>query len=505
MRKIQEVTVHKHISFRNAGIIAGAAAVFAFLFGMIITASIPNLANRGEASSSELSAVPMVTEKGESPFTAVVEYVTPAVANISAERTVTGTFPGFEWRFEGPWDDFFKDFFKGAPQPEQRAQTLGSGFFISEDGYLVTNYHVIKDASDIVVKLTNKQEFKGDEIKIIGTDPRTDIALLKINNGDKLPYLKLGNSDDVKVGDWAIACGNPFHLEGTVTVGVISAKGRAGIALPEGPDFQSFLQTDAPINPGNSGGPLVNIHGEVIGINAAITSPSGGNVGIGFAIPANLAKSVIEELKSKGKVTRGYLGVYLQEITDDLKQAMGLPSLEGVIISEVIDNTPASRAGIKAGDAILEFDGKAVKDLASFRILVASTKVGKTVNVKIFRDGKEKNLDLTIGEMPETAIAAQETPAQEYELGLMVADIGDPRAQRFEIKAKRGVIILDIKAGTAADKAGFNIGDVIMAIGNKDVSNISDYRSAVKNLKSGKPVIFHVQRGERKIYVAVTP
>jgi len=497
--------VHKHISFRNAGIIAGAAAVFAFLFGIMITASIPNLANRGEASNSQLAAVPVVTDKGESPFTAVIEYVTPAVANISAERTVTGTFPGFEWRYEGPFDDFFKDFFRGTPRPEQRTQTLGSGFFISEDGYLVTNYHVIRGASDIVVKLTNKHEFKGDEVKIVGTDQRTDIALLKIEINEKLPYLKFGNSDDVKVGDWAIACGNPFHLEGTVTVGVISAKGRAGIALPEGPDFQSFLQTDAAINPGNSGGPLVNIRGEVIGINAAITSPSGGNVGIGFAIPANLAKSVIEELKSEGKVTRGYLGVYLQEITEDLKEAMDLPSLEGVIISEVMENTPASRAGIKAGDAILEFDGQKVKDMASFRILVASTKVGKKVNLKIYRDGKTKNLDLTIGEMPETVSAARETPEQEYELGLMVVDLSDPRAQRFEPKATRGVIIIDIKAGTAADKAGFNIGDVIMGIGNKDISNVNDYRNAAKNLKSGKPVIFHVQRGERKIYVAVTP
>jgi len=497
--------VHTKISLRNAGIIAGAAAVFAFLFGIIIVASIPNLANRSEASTDKGTAIPVVTEQSESPFTMIAENVTPAVANISAERTVTGTFPGFEWRFEGPWEELFKDFFRGTPRPQQRTQTLGSGFFISEDGYLVTNYHVIRGASDIVVKLTNKQEFTGDEIEIVGTDPRTDIALLKVENGDKLPYLTLGNSDDVKVGDWAIAFGNPFHLEGTVTVGVISAKGRAGIVLPEGPDFQSFLQTDAAINPGNSGGPLVNIHGEVIGINTAITSPSGGNVGIGFAIPANLAKSVIEELKSEGKVTRGYLGVYLQEITDDLREAMGLPSLEGVIISEVVDNTPASRAGIEAGDAILEFDGKKVKDLASFRILVASTKVGKKVNLKIFRDGKERNLDLTIGEMPETAIAAQETPAQEYELGLMVADIGDPRAQRFEIKATRGVIILDIKGGTAADKAGFNVGDVIMGIGNKDISNINDYRSAVKNLKSGKPVIFHVQRGERKLYIAVTP
>lgn len=497
--------MHKNISLRNAGIIAGAAAVFAFLFGIIITASLPGLANRSEANPDPVTALPLVTERGESPFTRVAENVTPAVANISAEKTVSSTFPGFEWRFEGPWDDLFKDFFRGTPRGQQRTQTLGSGFIISEDGYLVTNYHVIRGASDIVVKLTNKQEFKGDEIKIIGTDPRTDIALLKIENAKDLPYLEFGDSDGVKVGDWAIAFGNPFHLEGTVTVGVISAKGRAGIALPEGPDFQSFLQTDAAINPGNSGGPLVNIRGEVIGINTAITSPSGGNVGIGFAIPANLAKSVIEELKSEGKVTRGYLGVYLQEISEDLKDAMDLPSLEGVLISEVVDNTPASRAGLKGGDVILEFDGKKIEDMASFRIMVASTDVGKEVRMKVLRDGKEKTLKVTLGEMPETISTAPEAPEQEYELGLRVVDVDDQRAFRFEPKATRGVIVIDIRPDSPAAKAGFDVGDVIMAIGNKSISDIDDYRDAIEGLKEDKPVIFHLQRGERKLYVAVTP
>jgi serine protease Do len=497
--------VHKNISLRNAGIIAGAAAVFAFLFGIIITASLPSLANRSEASPEQGTALPLVTEQGESPFTVVAESVIPAVANISAEKTVSGRFPGFEWHFEGPFDEFFRDFFRGGPRSERRTQTLGSGFMISDDGYLVTNYHVIRDAEDIIVRLTDKQEFKGDEVKIVGTDPRTDIALLKIDDAQNLSYLKFGDSDNVKVGDWAIAFGNPFQLEGTVTVGVISAKGRAGIALPEGPDFQSFLQTDAAINPGNSGGPLVNIHGDVIGINTAITSPSGGNVGIGFAIPANLAKSVIEELKTEGKVTRGYLGVYLQEITDDLKEAMDLPSLEGVLISEVVDNTPASRAGIKSGDVIIEFDGKKVKDMASFRINVASTDVGKTVRVKVFRDGREKELRVTLGEMPETVGAAPQAPEQEYELGLRVVNIDDPSAQRFGTQATTGVIIIEIRPNTPAEKAGFRVGDVIMGIGSRNVSNIDAYRNAIAELEKGKPVIFHVQRGDRKLYIAVTP
>lgn len=496
--------MHANISLRNAGIIAGAAAIFAFLFGIIITASIPTFANRGEASPEQDLATALAGQGGESPFAQVAESVSPAVANISAERTVTSTFPGFEWRFEGPWGDLFKDFFRDTPRSQQKAQTLGSGFFISDDGYLVTNYHVIRGASDIIVKLTNKQEFRGDEVKIVGTDSRTDIALLKIDNGEKLPYLDFGNSEKVKVGDWAIAFGNPFHLEGTVTVGVISAKGRTGIALPEGPDFQSFLQTDAAINPGNSGGPLVNIRGEVIGINTAITSPSGGNIGIGFAIPADLAKSVIEELKVKGKVTRGYLGVYLQDITKDLKDAMNLPTLEGVLISEVIGDTPASRAGIMAGDVVTEFNAKKVKDMASFRIMVASTDIGKSIKVKVFRDGKLKDLAVTLVEMPET-IEAEAMPDEEHELGLQVIDASDPRAERYEPKSANGVIVIAVKSGTPADRAGFRTGDVILGIGQNEISDITEYRNTVRELKKGKPVIFHVQRGERKLYIAVTP
>jgi serine protease Do len=494
-----------NITLRTAGIIAGVAAVSAFLFGIIITASLPAIANRSEASIEQAGPVPLVTETGESPFVKVAEVVTPTVVNISAEKKVARNVPGFEWYFEGPFEEFFRDFFRNFPRYEGKTQTLGSGFIISEDGYIVTNFHVISGASDIVVKMVDKREFKGDEVKIVGTDQRTDIALLKIEPKQKLPYLQFGDSDKVRVGDWSIAFGNPFHLEGTVTVGVISAKGRANIPLPEGPDFQSFLQTDAAINPGNSGGPLVNIRGEVIGINTAITSPSGGNVGIGFAIPANLAGRVIDELRTKGKVTRGYLGVYLQDITADLKEGLGLPSLEGVLISDVVKGTPADKSGLKSGDVVIEFNGEKVTDMQSFRLRVASTPIGETIKMKVLREGKEKVFNVTLTEFPEELGAVTPETEEGVELGLRVIGWNDPRAEQFNLDIRSGVIVVDVLPGTPAADANIAAGDVILSIGKQTIENLKDYNNALSKLEAGKPVIFQIQRGERKRYVAVTP
>jgi len=498
----------KKVPILTVGIIAGAAAVFAFLFGIIITSSLPVIANRSEASNDHYELpMPMVNDYGESPFTKIAAIVSPSVVNISAKKTISREVPGFDWYFEGPFDDFFKDFFRDYPKQERKTQTLGSGFILSEDGYIVTNYHVVKGAAaaDIEIKLINKKEFKGDKVKIIGIDARTDIALLKIESNEKLPYLKFGDSDAIRVGDWAIAVGNPFHLEGTVTVGVISAKGRTNIPLPEGPDFQSFLQTDAAINPGNSGGPLVNIRGEVVGINTAITTPTGGNVGIGFAIPANLAKHVIDELIAEGKVTRGYLGVYLQEITEDLKEALDLPSLEGVLISDIVDDTPASKAGLKSGDVVMEFNGKKVIDMQSFRIQVAETAVGEKVTMKILRDGKLRSVKVKIEEYPEQLSETSTENTKTNQLGLTVINVTDAQAQRFNLEATTGVVVIDVKPDSPTSDAGIAVGDVILSIGKKNVEDVRSYQSIVANLKKGKPVIFQVQRKERKLYVAVSP
>uniref|UniRef100_A0A7V0Z7C4 Probable periplasmic serine endoprotease DegP-like n=1 Tax=candidate division WOR-3 bacterium TaxID=2052148 RepID=A0A7V0Z7C4_UNCW3 len=492
------------ISLKSAGIITGIAAIVAFLFGLIISAGIPALSNKTEASQGAVELNPIITEQGGSPFTRVAEMVSPAVVNISAEKSVKTGIKNFEWNFRGPFEDFFRDFFKNFPRGESKTTTLGSGFIISEDGYVVTNYHVIKNAKNIIIRLTNKKEYKGKDVKIIGYDSRTDVALLKIEAKDKFPYLKFGDSDKIKVGDWVMAVGNPFNLEGTVTVGVISAKGRSHIPLSEGPDLQNFLQTDAAINPGNSGGPLLNLQGEVIGINTAITSTSGGNIGIGFAIPINLAKSVIEELKTKGKITRGYLGVYLEDLTEDMKNALNLPSLEGVLINEVIANSPADNAGIKEGDVIIEYDGNKVTDVQSFRIMVASTAPGKTVKLKLIRNSREMELKVKIGEMKEE-VALSGGEKQGTELGMQVVDIDSPDAKMYNISTKKGVVVTEVESSSPAGDAGIEPGDVIIGIGNKEIADISDFRKAIQDLKKGKPVIFQIQRGERKRYVALTP
>ncbi|MEO0122902.1 MAG: DegQ family serine endoprotease [candidate division WOR-3 bacterium] len=492
------------ISLRGVGIIAGVSAIVAFLFGLIISTGIPVISNKTEASQGTVGLNPIITEQGESPFTKVAEMVSPAVVNISAEKTVKTGIEDFEWNFRGPFEDFFRDFFRNFPRGESKTTTLGSGFIISEDGYIVTNHHVIKNANNIIIRLTNKKEYKGKDVKIIGSDSRTDVALLKIETKEKFPYLNFGDSDKIKVGDWVMAVGNPFNLEGTVTVGVISAKGRSHIPLSEGPDLQNFLQTDAAINPGNSGGPLLNLKGEVIGINTAITSTSGGNIGIGFAIPINLAKNIIEELKTKGKVTRGYLGVYLEELTEDMKNALDLKSLDGVLVNEVIANSPADNAGIKEGDVIIEYDGQKVTDVQSFRIMVASTTPGKSVKLRLIRNGKEMEIKVKIGEMKEEVVA-KSGEEHETKLGLQVVDIDSPDAKMYNISAKKGVVVTSVESNSPAGDAGIQVGDVILGIGNKDIKNIADFKNAVQNLRKGKPVIFQVQRGERKRYVAVTP
>ncbi len=325
----------------------------------------------------------------ESPFVQIAQDALPSVVNISAERIVE------EKRnldFDYPFREFFKDFdkFFGEKPPffKGKERSLGSGIVISEDGYILTNNHVIRGAEKIVVTFYDKSVCRGDDVEIVGTDARTDLAVLRVHSDEELQPARLGDSDEIRIGDWAIAIGSPLGFRGSVTVGVISAKGRSNLALPEGPTQQDFIQTDASINPGNSGGPLLNIKGEIVGISSAIASRTGYSQGVGFAIPINLARSVYEQLIEKGRVVRGWLGVYIQELTGDIMDALGVK--EGILVDDVIEGSPAEKAGIESGDVIVMFDGKKMESIPQLQGAASQISPGRKVNVGIVREGKEK-------------------------------------------------------------------------------------------------------------------
>lgn len=496
------------------GFIVAVAAIAAFVIGLFIAGSFNftqrNTIRAEESVASVESRYPLVSSEGVSPFVSVADMVIPTVVNISAEKVVKITSPETWW----PFDDFFRDFFKDMPKQQQKpqtqkSQTLGSGVIISEDGYVLTNNHVIADYDNIIVKLSDKTEFKGKKVKIIGRDPRTDLAVLKVDvNNRKLPVAKLGNSDKIRVGDWAIAVGIPFGLEGTVTVGVVSAKGRSNIPLPEGPTYQDFIQTDASINPGNSGGPLVNIKGEVIGINTAIRSPVGASVGIGFATPINLVKEISEQLISKGKIVRGYLGVYPQEITHDIKEAMNLKTTEGVLIGEVVDKTPAAKAGLKAGDVIVKFGNMKIIDVQQFRKIVADYKPGSEIDITVIRDGKTMSFNVKLDEMPSEITSKPEDKKEESEmvtswLGIKVRNLTSD--EKNHMKIETGVLADEIESGSVADRASIREGDVILKIDKYEIGDVKDFSRAAKELKDvKKPILFRLKRGSTSMFIAVT-
>ncbi len=457
----------------------------------------------------------------ESPFVRVAEIATPAVVNISTERVVKfRTSPFFDEN--DPFEQFFRKFFE-MPIPsiprEYKSTSLGSGFIFRRDGdkyYILTNNHVIKDASKIIVKLNDGTTITGDNVKVLGTDKSTDLAVLQIKTKKEIPVLKLGDSDKIRVGDWAIAVGNPFGLEGTLTVGVISAKGRSGIPLPEGPIYENFIQTDAAINPGNSGGPLLNIRGEVIGINTAITSPSGAYAGVGFAIPINTAKFVVEQILKKGKVIRGYLGVYPQAMTPDLAKTYNLDRVYGVLVAKVLKDSPADKAGLQEGDVILKFNGKEVSDVENFRLMVAHTQPGEVVTLEVVKEnGVRKTLKVKIGEYPN------ESPKQEEQediseseeaknpeaswLGMTVISTELARQYNLYSGNEAGVVVKSVEPGSVADFAGIVRGDLIQKIGEYQIKDISDFVKASKAYKNAQgPLRFKILRNGMPIFIAVT-
>ncbi len=434
-------------------------------------------------------------------FSGIVRQVRPAVVNIFTTKVIKQRgygfpFEEFEWFF-GP------QFKRHLPERKYKQSSLGSGFIITEDGYILTNNHVVEGMDEIKVKLTNNEEFTA---RIIGRDPKIDVALIKIDVKNKLPVVMLGDSDELEIGDWVVAIGNPFGLGHTVTAGIVSAKGRHGIIQGS---YEDFIQTDAAINPGNSGGPLINLKGEVIGINTAIFSPQGafgspGNIGIGFAIPINMAKAVLTQLKETGKVVRGWLGVMIQPITPEIAEALSLESRSGALIADVTKDSPAEKAGLQRGDIIIEFDGKKIDDYHTLPQIVAGTPVGKRVNVKIIREGKIKELMINVAEMPPE-VSGEETTEEtvSQEIGISVSDITVELAQRYNIREKEGVVVTDVTAGSISDMAGIQIGDLIIEVNKRQIKNTRDFHRELLKVGKGKSVLFLIKRGNATIYVAL--
>ncbi|HEX3034697.1 MAG TPA: DegQ family serine endoprotease [Thermodesulfobacteriota bacterium] len=427
----------------------------------------------------------------------LVKSLKPSVVNISTTSVVTAQPFQFKSPFGGgendPFEEFFERFFGGEmPQREFRQRGLGSGFIISEDGYIITNNHVVEKAKDISVILEDGAEYQA---KIIGKDQKTDVALLKIEPKKRLQAVRLGNSDRLEIGDWVVAIGNPFGLGHTVTAGIVSAKGRSlGLGA-----YDDFIQTDAAINPGNSGGPLFNLKGEVIAVNTAIIA---GGQGIGFAMPINMAKFVVNQLRTKGKVVRGWLGVLVQQVTPDIAESFGLKDARGALVADVTPGGPADKAGIKRGDVIVSFNGNKISEMPELPKLVAITPPGTEAGLKFLRDGKEKEIEIKLGELPEEATKVGAAEEQvEKDLGLIVQEITPQVQKRLGIKDSEGVIITNVRPGTVAAETGLQGGDIILEINKKKIKDLEDYRKTMDSLKSGETALLLVKREENTLYV----
>jgi serine protease Do len=442
--------------------------------------------SRKGTAEAPVKEVPKDILAAQQAFSNVVKAVNPSVVNISTVSKKKLVQPFLEF------SPFFDDFFGGQSRPQyRREKSLGSGIIINSDGYIVTNDHVVRDAESIQVKLSNEKVYNG---KVVGGDSKTDIAVIKINAGEALPAAVLGDSEKLQVGQWAIAIGNPFGLDRTVTVGVISATGRSNMGIET---YEDFIQTDASINPGNSGGPLLNVYGEVIGINTAIVAAG---QGIGFAIPVNMAKQVVAQLIKKGSVTRGWLGVSIQPVTDDIAKSFGLNHARGALVGDVMAGSPAEKAGFKQGDVITRFAGKEIKDPRQLQLTVADTPVGQKVEVEIFRDGKPQKLAVTLGSS-ESAAAVQPKSVEPQAgwFGLTVEEL--PRNMR--ISGLSGVLVTAVDQGGMAAEAGIQQGDIIISVNQKKVASLAQYAGAMKEAERKGSVALLVKRGDANIYFAL--
>ncbi|MBN1505685.1 MAG: DegQ family serine endoprotease [Sedimentisphaerales bacterium] len=478
----------------------GRAMFLGVLFVCLLVTAGPALSQNRADAAKELSRA----------FSAAAKTAMPAVVSIKVEKAVevnpmagSGSPFGFNDPFGQFDDDFLRRFFGGRMPQRQSPQKYvergqGSGFIISEDGYILTNNHVVGDVDKMTVELKDGRKFT--DAKLIGTDPDSEVALIKIE-GDHFPVLPLGDSDKIDVGDWVIAIGNPFGLNETVTVGVVSAVGRSNVHIAA---YEDFIQTDAAINPGNSGGPLINLDGKVIGINTAIVSQSGGYMGIGFAIPVNMARTIADQLKSSGKVSRGYLGLYGQDVTPDVAELMGLKDAGGVVIAQVEEGGPADKAGLKSRDVILEMNGKSVQSYDTFRNEVAAMRPGSAVRLTGLRDGKPLDLTVTLGERPGATTQAQK-PSDEPErhLGLQVQDLTKDLADQLGYEPGEGVVVTAVQPGGPAAEEGIQRGDLILSVNNRNVNSAREFGRAINAARKAGKVLLLVKRGDLSQFVVI--
>jgi len=439
-------------------------------------------------------------------FSSVAAKAVPAVVFIKVERTIeAGSIagPGMPFGFNDPFgffgDEFSERFFGGRrpSQPREYRQTgQGSGFIISDDGYILTNNHVVGEADVITVKLHDGREFNA---KLVGTDEKSDVAVVKID-GRNLPTMPLGDSDKLKIGEWVIAVGNPFGLAETLTSGIVSAKGRSTVGIN---DYEDFIQTDAAINPGNSGGPLINVKGEAIGINTAIFSSSGGNMGIGFAIPINMARSIKDQLVKTGKVTRGQLGVMIGEVTQDLADYFEIDSTKGAMVNEVLAGSPAEKAGLEVGDVILKIDGRDVEGIGDLRNTIAMAAPGSKVKLLVHRDGKERTVTVKIAELSDTQALADAGELGE-KLGLTVEELTEEANRYYGLRSKDGVLISSVSPNSAAYRNGIRPGMIVLSVNRRRVDSVEQFNDALRESVESKKVLLLV-RAQRYTQFVVLP
>ena len=464
---------------------------------------------QAERTTAEIERLQESAVKFEKLFNEIANYVQPSVVHVKAVQVMKQEQfekfhpPGGGGGGGGPFgfgDEFFDRFFRGRIPKEFRQQGFGSGVIVDPRGFILTNNHVVQEADEIYVILPGtKKELKAE---VVGADPPTDVAVIKVE-GDGLPVASLGNSDSVKVGDWVLAVGNPFGLTQTVTSGIISAVGRANVGIA---DYEDFIQTDAAINPGNSGGPLVNLKGEVIGINSAIFTRTGGYQGIGFAIPINMAKSVMNSLIEHKKVVRGWLGVSIQDVTEELAESFGLTSTEGVLVGDITPNSPAESSGMQRGDVIIKYQGKDIKDVSDLRNMVAQTAVGTKASVEVLRSGKPEHLTITIGEQPADLFAQAgpteggQQPSTNY--GMMLENLSPELARRYGYESEPGgVLVVDVEPGGLAETSGVQPGDLIKEANRERINNTQEFWRVADAAPKDKGLLLLVKRGKTTRYV----